>query len=217
MIVKGKIAITNPDDNAYDRKLALKNNVPFFSCVLKINGNLIKNAEDLGIVMSLNYLLYYSKTYRKTTGPLWNFYRDEPNSEYKNNNRNRIHYSIKDSKYFDYKTSITGKLPDNEENLENIEILMPLQYLCNFLRQLRIPLINYEISLNLKWSKNCMLTSKATRNALPAGDDPAAEPAVPAVNNPANAEFSITDCKLYVPVVTLSVENESKFYEQLKT
>ena len=65
------------------------------------------------------------------------------------------------------------------------------------------------MSLNLKWSKNCVLTSKATRAA---GPDPAV---ISTINSPTNAEFSITDCKLYVPVVTLSVENENKLYENL--
>ena len=47
-------------------------------------------------------LLYYSKNYRKTSGSLWNYYRDEPNSGYYNNNRDRIHYFIKDSESFNY-------------------------------------------------------------------------------------------------------------------
>ena len=76
-----------------------------------------------------------------------------------------------------------------------------------------IPLINCEISLDLRWSTNCVLTSKATRNALDAEGN---NPAVVAINNPANSEFSITDCRLYVPVVTLSAENENRLLEQLK-
>ena len=69
--------------------------------------------------------------------------------------------------------------------------------------------------LNLKWSKNCVLTSKATRNALP--EDAANNlSSVDALNNPIKAEFLITDCKLYIPVVSLSSENENKLFEQLK-
>ena len=52
-------------------------------------------------------LLEYSKSYRKTTRSLWNYYRDEPNSGTDGENNN-VNYSIKDSKSFDYKTSITG-------------------------------------------------------------------------------------------------------------
>ena len=72
--------------------------------------------------------------------------------------------------------------------------------------------INCEVSLSLTWSKNCVSTSKATRD-----DDPDADPAVDEINNQTNATFKITDCKLYVSVVTLSGENDNKFLELLKT
>ena len=52
--------------NAYDKKLASKNNVPFVSCISKIN-TLLDNAEDLHIVMRMYNLLKYSKNYSKTT------------------------------------------------------------------------------------------------------------------------------------------------------
>ena len=80
IVVKGKIIVTNPNNDAYDKKLAFKNNAPFTSCVLKINNTLMDNAEDLGIVMPMYSLLKYSKNYRKTAESLWNYYRDEPNS-----------------------------------------------------------------------------------------------------------------------------------------
>ena len=86
---------------------------------------------------------------------------------------------------------------------------MPLKYLSNFCRTLNIPLINYEISLILTWSENCVITSKATTEA-----DPDPNPAVAGINNPTNAVFKITDCKLYVPVVTLSAENDNKLLQQ---
>ena len=56
------------------------------------------------------------------------------------------------------------------------------------------------------------MTSKATRQA-----DPDADPAIIGIYNSANAEFSISDCKFYVPVVTLSTKKENKLLEQLKT
>ena len=79
----------------------------------------------------------------------------------------------------------------------------------NIWRTLDIPLINCEVSLTLTWSENCIITRKATREA-----DPDADPAVAGMNNPTNAILEITDCKLYVPVVTLSAD---KLIEQLKT
>ena len=68
------------------------------------------------------------------------------------------------------------------------------------------------MSLTLTWSENCVITRKATREA-----DPDADPAVAGMNNPTNAILKITDCKFYVPVVTLSAENDNKLLEQLKT
>ena len=67
IVVTGKITATNPgnDDNICDRNLALKNNAPFFNCILKINSQLIKDAQDLDIVIPMYNLLYYSKNFRK--------------------------------------------------------------------------------------------------------------------------------------------------------
>ena len=73
---------------------------------------LIDNAEDLDVVIPIYNLIAYSKNYRKTTGSLWNYYRDEPSSCLGGDNNN-INYSVKDSKSFDCKTSITGKLEGN--------------------------------------------------------------------------------------------------------
>ena len=89
IIAKGTIAVTNPDNNAYGKKLAFKNNAPFVSCISKINNTLIDNAEDLDVVMHMNNLLEYSKNYSKTTESFWNYYKDEPNSGANNN----INYS----------------------------------------------------------------------------------------------------------------------------
>ena len=158
-------------------------------------------------------LLEYSKNYRKTTRSLFNYYRDEPNSGTEGDGDNAIKYSIKDSKSFDYKTSITGELEgDNTEKEVEIAII-PLKYLGNFWRNLNMPLINCETSLTLSWYKKCVLTSHATRN------EPNAQPNPPilAINNPINAVFKITDCKLYVPVVTLSAEEDNKLLHQLKS
>ena len=75
-------------------------------------------------------------------------------------------------------------------------------------------MVNCEVSLTLTWSENYVITSKAIREA-----DPDADPAMPVagINNPTIAFFKITDCKLYVPVVTLSAEDDNKLLGQLKT
>ena len=74
------------------------------------------------------------------------------------------------------------------------------------------PLINCEVSLALSWSANCVITSLEKRLATAAQRD---NPAV-YDDSPTNATFKITDCKLYVPVVTLSAEKNNKLLEQLK-
>ena len=53
ILVKGNIIVTNPDNDAYDKKLAFKNNAPFVSCISKINNTLIDSVEDFDIVMSM--------------------------------------------------------------------------------------------------------------------------------------------------------------------
>ena len=61
--MKGKVTVTNPNNDAYDKKLAFKNNAPFVSCISEINNTLIDNAEDLDAVMPMYNLLEYSKNY----------------------------------------------------------------------------------------------------------------------------------------------------------
>ena len=203
-------ATNTANDNAFgEKELVFKNNAPFINCISKINGVKIDNAEDLDVVMPMYNLLEYSKNYRKTTGSLWNYYRDEPNSGVNNG----ITYSISGSKSFDYKANfIEDGVTHNNLTKDDVKIAVPLKYLSNFWRSLNIPLINCEVELILTWFKNCVLISKATREA-----DYDADPIVYEIDNPEDATFQITDTKLYVPVVTLSKENDIKLLEQLKS
>ena len=75
-------------------------------------------------------------------------------------------------------------------------------------------LINCKVFLPLTWFENCLLTDITTQAARTAQGD---NPARAAINAPTNATFKITDTKLYVPVVTLSTENDKKLLEQLRT
>ena len=90
---------------------------------------------------------------------------------------------------------------------------MPLKHLVNFWNSLNIPLINCEVSLALNLSETCVIISMEKRLVR------AAQGGNPAVygDSPESAAFKIKDCKLYVPVVTLSAENDNKLLEQLKT
>ena len=158
--------------------------------------------------MSMYNLLEYSKNYRKTTGSLWNYYEDEPNSD---TDANNITHSILNSKSFDYKANfIEDGITQNNLTKNDVKIVVPLKHLSNFWRSLNIPLINCEI--NWFWhGLKIVLISKATREA-----DYEVNPVVYEIHNPENATFQITDTKLYVPVVILSKENAIKLLEQLK-
>ena len=96
-----------------------------------------------------------------------------------------------------------------QTNLEKkeVEIAIPLKYLSNFWKTLNMPLINWELSLILTWSINCVIPSLEKRVITNTRRD----------TPPANATFKIKDTKSYVPVVTLSSENDKTLLEQLST
>ena len=114
ILVKGTITVMAPGanngaNNIRDKKnrpLILKNNVPFVLCITRINGELIEDADDLDIVMSVYNLFDYSKNYRKTTGSLYNYYRDELSDDAEDNNFDNI--KVVNSNTFKYKNKITG-------------------------------------------------------------------------------------------------------------
>ena len=175
-------------------------------------------------------LLYYSKNFRKTTGCFWNYYPDKPKSGHDDNVNliQRIIYPIKGSESFNYKTKLVGNVPgvahpayvdDIERVLEDIKIVVPLKnyHQSNFMFNLDFLLINSEIELVLKWTEVCVLTEKATREFKAAEDGPPALDEVPAINRQKNLKFSVIDCKLYVPVVTLQTEYQNQLYKDLKT
>ena len=127
-------------------------------------------------------LIGYSDNYAKTSGSLWQYFRDEPDDN-----------NIEDSESFKSKIQITGKTPNNN-NVKDVEIIVPLKYLSNFWRTLEMPLINCQVNLILTWSSTCVITNS---------DD--------------TGTFAITDTKLYVSVVTLSTQENTKFLQQLKS
>ena len=134
-------ATNTANNNAFgDKKLVFKNNAPFINCISKINGVKIDNAENLDDVMPMYNLLEYSKNYRKTTGILWNYYRDEPSSTIVDNN---IVHSILNSESFDYKASFMENGVTHDNLIKNdVKVVVPLKHLSNFWIHLDIPLIN---------------------------------------------------------------------------
>ena len=141
-------ATNNANNNAFGRKkLVFKNNAPFINCITKINNIKIDNAEDLDVVMPMYNLLEYSKNYKKTTGSLWNYYRDEPNSSTGNGN---ITHSILNSESFDYKSNfMENGVTHNNLTKDDIKIVVPLKHLSNFSKNLNMSLINCEVELEM--------------------------------------------------------------------
>ena len=158
--------------------------------------------------MSMYNLLEYSKNYRKTIGLLYNYYRDELSDNDDDNNFDNI--KVVNSNTFKYKNKIIGKTYNvnagaqgydvNKNGKHEAELAIPLKYLGNFWRALNIPLISFEVSLELKWDKNCVITSLEQRDIGGGNRD----------NAPTGATLAINDCKLYVPAVTLSKDDEIK-------
>ena len=122
---------------------------------------------------------------------MWNYYRDEPSTPLSFN-----------SKPFLKKASIVRKTPEDNDSSTGAKVVISLKQLSNFWRSLNIPLINCKVELILTWSKKCISVDMTA--------DAGADPAIVA---PSGATFKIT----YVPVVTLSKENDIKLLEQLKT
>ena len=83
-----------------------------------------------------------------------------------------------------------------------------LKHLSNFQKSLNIPLINCEVELILTWSKNCVLANMTAKKAQGTNS---------AIVAPIGLKFQITDTKLFLPVVTLSNENDIKLLKQLKS
>ena len=86
---------------------------------------------------------------------------------------------------------------DDDGKIENVEVMVLLKYLSNFWRTLEILLINCEVNLILTWSENCFIVYNNDENQ--------------------GATFEIPGTKLYVPVVTLSTQDDPKLLTQLKS
>ena len=153
ILVKRTITITGAGADAAakqaderDKGVAFKNCAPFINCISEINNTQVGNAKDIDIVMPMYNLIGYSDNYAKTTGSLWQYFRDEPDD------------NLADSESFKSKIKITGKTPNNG-NEKDVAIMVPLKYLSNFWRTLEMPLINCEVNLILTWSSTCVITN----------------------------------------------------------
>ena len=148
-------------------------------------------------------LLEYSKNYRKTIGSFYNYYRheltvDDDDDDDDDDDNNFGNIKVVNSNAFKYRNKIIGNTYNvaaaaagydtNKEGTQAIELAIPLKYLGNFWRALNIPSISCEVSLELEWNKNCVITSLQERLIQP--------PLVARDDSPTGATLNITDCKL---------------------
>ena len=143
IVALGYITVVNKNNNNdnENRKLAFENNASFTTCLSKVNGILIDNV-DLDDVMPIYNFLDYSSNHEKTTGSLWNYYRDQPKYDAVGNGNAKMAISLTDSKSFNYETIITGELNAGENRNNDIKIIVPSKHLNNFWRMLNISMIN---------------------------------------------------------------------------
>ena len=186
-------AAAGADANNTNKIVIFKNCAPFTNCISKINNEQIDNPEYIDIVMPMYNLIEYSDNYSKTCGSLWQYCKDIPAV---NNNGDIVNFNGDDNatNSFNFKAKITVQTNDN--GVINVEIMVPLKYLSNFWRTLEMPLINCEVELILNWSPDCVTIYTNVDNQVPT--------------------VTITGTNLYVPVVTLSTQDNSKLLPQLK-
>ena len=184
ILVDGTIRGTGGDNNT---RLALKNCAPFNKYNLEINDEHIDTAENLNIVMSMYNLIEYSDNYQNSSATLYQYKRDEPPEA-----NAIVDLTVDNSNSFKYKVSLLGN-PVIADNIakRSVKVVVPLKYLSNFFRSLEMPLINCKIKLNLTWKKEFVLST----------DD-------------GNAVFIVNDTKMYVPVITLSKEDNKDLVDQ---
>ena len=184
ILVDGTIRAAAAND---DTRLALKNCAPFTKCNLEINDEHVDTAENLDIVTPTYNLIEYSDNYQDSSATLYQYKRDGPPEGDPIPN-----LATDNSSSPKYKVNSLGNpVLDGAIAKRNVKVVVPLKYSSNFFRSLEMPLINCKIELNLTWKKECVLSTDA-------GD----------------AVFIINDKKLYVPVVTLSKEDNKDFIEQ---
>ena len=184
ILIDGTITAAAANANT---RLALKNCAPFTKCNLEINNEHVDTAENLDITMPMYNLIEYSDNYQDSSSTLYQYKRDEPPEA------NAVaDLTVNNSSSFKYKVSLlSNPVLDGNITKRSVKVGVSLKYLSNFFRSLEMPLINCKIKLNLTWKKECVLS-----------------------NHHGDAVFVTNDTKMYVPVITLSKEDNKDFIEQ---
>ena len=186
ILLKGNMAVNNTAAdgaaaNNNNKKVIFKNCALFTNCISKIDNTQIDNAEYIDKVMPMYNLLEFSDNYSKTSGSLWQYFKDIPAVDDDGNIINFNGANNTDS--FKFKNRLTGQT--NDDGIINVQIMVPLKYLSSFWRTLEIPLINCEIELLLTCSRNSVIISTDINNQI--------------------RTFTVTEANLYVSVVQLKI------------
>ena len=197
-----KVAVT--DNNT---RVAIKNFHPFTRISFKLNGEQVDTADNLDLTMESYNMLEYSDNYADTTASLYQYKRPEP----RDNNGVLNDLTAANSSSFKCQSGLIQKQLTKENGhsetanvsadpnfnvahrlWRNIKIVVALKYVSNFFRSLEFPLINTKLYMELNWTQNSVLSS---------------------INQ--NSIFQITRGELYIPVVTLNIEDNNKLSELL--
>ena len=100
-------------------------------------------------------------------------------------------HAATNSALFKFKQEITGQTTDN--GTKDVEMMMTLKYLSDFLRTLKMSYIYFEINLILTWSEKCVLSDDTKETTI-----------------------AVADTKIYVPFVILSTQDNAKQLQQIK-
>ena len=188
ILVKGTITVTGAGDNDAAKRLDERNKgVIFKNCAPFTKGISRINNTDIDTTLDIDIVM-----------PMYNLI--EYSNNYSKTSGSLCKYykdepndNITQSEWFKFKTKITGKTPI-AGNTKDVEIIVPLKYWSNFWRTLEMSLINCEVNLILTWSPTCVISSVT-----------------------GETKFKITETKLFVPVVTLSIQDNAKLLQQIKS
>ena len=151
ILAKGKVTVNNTaaadaDANNTNKKVIFKNCASFTECISRINNTQVDDAKCIDIIMSMYNLIEYSDNYSKTSGSLWQYCKD---ISAVNDNGDIVYFNgANATDSFNFKTKITAQT-DDDGQINNVAIMVPLKYLINFWRTVEIILINCEVSLIL--------------------------------------------------------------------
>ena len=194
----------NPDTIKYNTRVLKPNLCDYAEAYILVDGTIratdALNATRLALKncapftkcnLEINDEHVDSDNYQDSSATLYQYKRDEPPED-----DTVADLTANNSNSFKYKIKLLGNILQLAADADaarvgrlNVKIVVPLKYLSNFFRLLEMPLINCKIKLNLTWKKEFVLSTDA-------GD----------------AVFIGT--KIYVPVVTLSKEDNKDFIEQ---